>query len=76
MGVELRGEGYCVGPGFEVSGRMIFELVDKGSVFVLIVREDKKIDLTEATRRREFGVQVDEKDLQELSSWLSRRLSL
>ena len=72
----LRGEGYCVGPGYEIEGRMVFDIKDKKETFLLLVRGDKEYS-TEDTMRRENAVYVTEEDLRELiSSWLGRRLGL
>jgi hypothetical protein len=74
----LKGNGYSVGPGYEVQGSMVFDLSDKDDHFLLLVREDKPFDPGDKTRRRENAVYVSTHDLRNLlaAEWLRNRLGL
>jgi hypothetical protein len=68
----LKGNGYSVGPGYEVKGTMVFDIIDKEDTLMLLVREDKVFDIDEKTRRRENAVYVSKEDFKKLISanWL------
>ena len=76
--MTLKGKGYSVGPGYEVKSAMVFDIMDQGDTFLLLVREDKDFVIDEKTRRRENAVNVTQEDLRRLLSadWLRKRLGL
>lgn len=62
----LMGKGYSVGPGYEVQGTMVFDIIDKEDTLVLLIREDKSYDIDKNTRRRENAVNVSKSDFNKL----------
>jgi len=76
--MTLKGKGYSVGPGYQIEGAMVFDIIDHHDSFVMLVREDKEYAIDEKTRRRENAVYVSEEMLRSLISaeWLRKRLGL
>ena len=55
--MSYKGYGYCVGLGnTDEEGPMVFDIKDKGSQFVFIIREDKPYSSEDENRRRENAI--------------------
>ncbi len=74
--MSYKGEGYSVGPGYEVKGPMVFDVVDGGKTFSFLIREDKAYELELDQRRRENAVRLSEAEARVFAEWFARRLGL